>query len=75
MSERISSTPRPSHRLSNSGIGLGLFAILVLPPFLGVMGIVFGVLGVVKGDKKRGITAIVVSVVGMVIGSVAGAAS
>ncbi len=72
MSERDNSNPPSSHRLSNYGIGLGLFAILLFPPLFGLLGIVFGALGMAKGDKQRGITAIVVSVVGTILGSLAG---
>ncbi len=57
---------------SIAGIISGVLAIVVVPILLGPLGVVFGIVGLAKGDRRLGITAIIVSVLGFVIGLVVG---
>jgi exosortase/archaeosortase len=50
-------------KYSTLGIVFAILSLIVLPIVFGPMGIVFGIIGVVKNDMKRGIWAIVLSVI------------
>ena len=79
------SEPRPSYAPDNAtpgrprgrgwsiaGIVSGVLAIVVVPILLGPLGVVFGIVGFVRGDRRLGIAAIIVSVLGFVIGLIVG---
>ena len=79
------SEPRPSYAPENAtpgrprgrgwsiaGIISGVLAIVIVPVLLGPLGLVFGIVGFARGDRGLGITAIIVSFLGLVIGLVVG---
>ena len=64
---------RPSGRgWSIAGIISGVLAVLIVPILLGPLGVVFGIVGLVRGDRGLGIAAIIVSILGFVIGLLVG---
>jgi len=74
-------TPQGSAPPNRSGRGWsvagsvrGVLAVLVVPIVLGPLGIVFGFLGRRRGDRSLGTIAMVISVVGFVVGLVLSAA-
>jgi len=80
------SEPRPSYAPENAtpgrprgrgwsiaGIVSGVLAIVLVPILLGPLGVVFGLVGLVRGDRGFGLAAIIVSVLGLVIGLIVGA--
>ena len=54
--------------LAIAGIVCGAVSFLVLPILLGPLGILLGILGLVRGERRLGAIAIVVSVLGLVVG-------
>ncbi len=69
-----SATPgRPRGRAwSVAGIISGVQAVVLIPILFGPLGMVFGIVGFVKGDGGPGIAATIVGVIGLVIGLVVG---
>ena len=51
----------------------GVLAVFLVPILLGPLGVVFGIVGMVRGDRSLGIAAVIVGVMGLVIGLVVGA--
>ena len=51
-----------------AGIICGVLAFLIAPILIGPLGVVFGVVGYRRGSTRLGIAAIVVSVIGLVVG-------
>ena len=79
------SEPRPSYAPENAapgrprgrgwsiaGIVSGVLAIFLVPVLLGPLGVVFGIVGFARGDRGLGIAAIIVSILGFVIGLAVG---
>ena len=79
------SEPRPSFAPENAtpgrprgrgwsiaGIISGVLAVFIVPILLGPLGVVFGIVGLVRGDRGLGIAAIIVSILGFVIGLLVG---
>ncbi|WP_320065325.1 hypothetical protein [Micromonospora sp. RTGN7] len=56
------------------GFVFAVVAVIVLPPFFGLAGVVLGVVGAMKGDKPLGWYAAAASVAGAVLGMVLAAA-
>jgi len=54
--------------LAIAGIVSGAVSFLVLPILLGPLGILLGILGLARGERRLGTIAIVVSVLGLVVG-------
>ena len=59
--------------LAIAGLVCGIIAFLFIPPLFGVLGIVFGAISW-KAGNKLGIAATIVSIVGLILGMVIGAA-
>lgn len=59
--------------LAIAGLVCGIIAFLFIPPLFGTLGIVFGGISW-KAGNKLGIAATIVSIVGLIIGMVVGAA-
>ena len=57
---------------SNFGIVFAIISIVVLPIIFMPMGIIFGALGLNKGDKNKGIVAIILSVLFGILGFILG---
>jgi len=51
-----------------AGIVSGAVSFLVLPILFGPLGVLLGILGFVRGERRLGTIAIVVSVLGLVVG-------
>lgn len=73
------SQPLPAPTANNkqgfaiAGLVCGIVAFLFIPPLFGILGIVFGALSW-KAGNKLGIAATIVSIVGLIVGMVLGAA-
>lgn len=59
--------------LAVAGLVCGIIAFLFLPPLFGILGIVFGGISW-KAGNKLGIIATIVSIVGLFVGMIVGAA-
>jgi len=55
------------------GIISGCIAFALFPPFFGILGIVFGIIGMKKGNKKFSWVAVGVSIAGLIVGMILGA--
>lgn len=55
--------PEDGRKYSNLGIVFAVISLLILPIIFGPIGVILGVLGYMKGDEKRGIIAIILSVI------------
>jgi uncharacterized protein YacL len=64
---------RPGRGWSIAGLVCGIIAFLIVPILFGPLGVIFGFLGYRGGDRRLGVTAMVVSVVGLVVGLIVGA--
>lgn len=62
-----------SNTLSIIGIVCGVIGLFFCPPLFGIAGIVLGIVGKGKGERL-GTTAIIVGAVGLVLGTILGAA-
>ena len=72
--------PRPSYALEDrparrrgrnlaiTGIVSGAVSFLVVPILFGPLGVLLGILGLARGERRLGTIAIVVSVLGLVVG-------
>lgn len=72
--------PRPSYapedrpsrgrgrNLAIAGIVSGAVSFLVIPILFGPLGVLLGILGLARGERRLGKIAIVVSVLGLVVG-------
>ena len=58
--------------LAIAGIVSGAVSFLVLPILFGPLGVLLGILGLARGERRLGTTAIVVSILGLVVGFVLG---
>ena len=58
----------PGRNLAIAGIVSGAVSFLVIPILFGPLGVLFGILGLARGERRLGTTAIVVSVLGLVVG-------
>jgi hypothetical protein len=47
-----------------------VLAIVLIPILLGPLGVILGIVGLVKGDRALGVSAIIVSILGLVLGIV-----
>lgn len=56
--------------LAIAGIVCGAVAFLVIPILFGPLGVLLGILGLARGERRLGTVAIVVSVLGLVVGFV-----
>ena len=54
--------------LAIAGIICGAVSFLVIPILFGPLGILLGILGLARGERRLGTIAIVVSVLGLVVG-------
>lgn len=72
MNQQISSSQNPKQGLAVAGLICGIVAFLFFPPLFGVLGIVFGAISMSAGNKL-GKTALIVSVVGLLVGMIIGA--
>jgi hypothetical protein len=55
-------------KLAIAGIVCGAVSFLVLPILFGPLGVLLGLLGLARGERRLGTIAIVVSVLGLVVG-------
>jgi hypothetical protein len=55
-------------KLAIAGIVSGAVSFLVIPILFGPLGVLLGILGLVRGERRLGTVAIVVSVLGLVVG-------
>ncbi len=51
-----------------AGIVSGAISFLIIPILFGPLGILLGILGLARGERRLGTIALVVSVVGLVVG-------
>lgn len=61
---------RPGRKWAISGIVVGVLSFVLVPVFLGPLGILFGLIGFVKGARKLGTIAMGISVFSLVLGSI-----
>ena len=54
--------------LAIAGIVSGAISFLIIPILFGPLGILLGILGLARGERRLGTIALVVSVVGLVVG-------
>ena len=54
--------------LAIAGIVSGAVSFLVIPILFGPLGVLLGILGLARGERRLGTIAIVVSVLGLVVG-------
>lgn len=54
--------------LAIAGIVSGAVSFLVIPILFGPLGVLLGVLGLARGERRLGTVAVVVSVLGLVVG-------
>ena len=59
--------PEMGRKYSNLGIVFAVISLIIAPIIFGPLGIIFGVIGYMKGDEQRGVIAIVASVILAVI--------
>lgn len=59
---------RPGHNWAVAGIVVGALAFVLIPTLLGPMGMIFGAVGYFKGARRLGMTAIVVSILSLILG-------
>lgn len=57
-----------------AGYICGFLAILILPPILGIAGLILGIVNITKGNAGHGIAQIIISIVCGIIGSAIGVA-
>ncbi|CAN5669929.1 hypothetical protein BH24ACT22_BH24ACT22_12250 [soil metagenome] len=69
-SETAPGESRPGRNWAISGIVVGVLAFILVPVFLGPLGILFGLIGFMKGARTLGKIAMVVSVFSLVLGSI-----
>jgi hypothetical protein len=60
----------PGHNWAVAGIVVGALAFVLIPMLLGPMGMVFGLVGYVKGARRLGLIAIVVSIFTLILGTI-----
>jgi hypothetical protein len=72
MNQSVSPTQNPKQGLAIAGLICGIVAFLFFPPLFGILGIVFSAISMSAGNKL-GKTALIVSVVGLVVGMIVGA--
>jgi hypothetical protein len=60
----------PGHNWAVAGIVVGALAFVLIPVLLGPMGMAFGLVGYVKGARRLGLIAIVVSIFTLILGTV-----
>lgn len=65
--------PNTKQGFAIAGLVCGIVAFLFLPPVFGILGIVFGSMSW-KAGNKLGIAATIVSIVGLILGMIIGAA-
>jgi hypothetical protein len=58
--------------LAIAGIVSGAVSFLVLPVLFGPLGVLLGILGLARGERRLGTIAIVVSILGLIVGFVFG---
>lgn len=68
--EKISENRIPGQGWAVAGIVAGALAFVLIPPLLGVLGIVFGLIGYARGARRMGKIAVGVSIFSLVLGSV-----
>lgn len=73
MNAPTAGTAKPKQGMAIAGLVCGIIAFLILPPVFGVLGIVFGAISW-KAGNKLGMAATIVSIVGLVVGMIVGAA-
>ncbi len=61
-------TRRPGRNLAIAGIVSGAVSFLVIPILFGPLGVLLGILGLARGERRLGTVAVVVSVLGLVVG-------
>lgn len=66
MIDRPASGPQPGRNWAV----VGALALVLIPVLLGPMGMVFGLVGYLKGARKLGLTAIVVSIFTLIPGTI-----
>ncbi|MDP8972461.1 MAG: hypothetical protein M3N45_04625 [Actinomycetota bacterium] len=54
--------------LAIAGIVSGAVSFLVIPILFGPLGVLLGILGLARGERRLGTVAVVVSVLGLVVG-------
>ncbi len=60
----------PGHNWAVAGIVVGALAFVLIPVLLGPLGMVFGLVGYVKGARRLGAIAIVVSIFSLILGTI-----
>jgi hypothetical protein len=60
----------PGRNLAIAGIVSGAISFLVVPILFGPLGVLLGILGLARGERRLGTIAILVSVLGLVVGFV-----
>ena len=63
-------THRPGRNWAVAGIVSGVLSLVILPVFLGPLGILFGFIGYVRGARRLGKVAVGVSIFSLVLGSI-----
>ncbi|MGB3632413.1 MAG: hypothetical protein WA982_00080 [Rubrobacteraceae bacterium] len=61
---------RPGRNWAVAGIVFGVLAFILVPIFMGPLGILFGLIGFAKGARRLGKIAMGISVFSLVLGSV-----
>ena len=76
----MTESPRPSYSLEDrpahgrgrnlaiAGIVFGAISFLIIPILFGPLGVLLGILGLARGERRLGTIAIVMSVLGLVVG-------
>ncbi len=60
----------PGRNWAVAGIVVGALAFMLIPVILGPTGMVFGLVGYLKGARKLGLIAIVVSILTLILGTI-----
>jgi hypothetical protein len=55
-------------KLAIAGIVFGAISFLVIPILFGPLGVLLGILGLARGERRLGTVAIVVSALGVIVG-------
>ena len=60
----------PGHNWAVAGIVVGALAFILIPVLLGPMGMAFGLVGYLKGARKLGLIAVLVSIFSLILGTI-----